>query len=150
MVAKHDHTLTSSGLRPACSAAAFTTCTALAVVSSEKNVWSTTSSKQRPPNANVSGPKATSVRPIGLLSGRSMARTGYARVLSWKLVTTSPLHKRLINPANSSMDLVVMEAMPYASNMGLMPRPKPRLNRPLVRACMVLANVAVTIGCRVV
>ena len=63
-VAKHDHTFTASGSRPACSAASFTVFTTRAVVSSVKNVCSTIWSKARPPSFSELGPNAT--RPSGM------------------------------------------------------------------------------------
>ena len=63
MVARHDQTLTSTGSRPARSAASLTVVTQRCVVSSVKKVWRITSSKQRPPSASDRGPKA--MRPSG-------------------------------------------------------------------------------------
>ena len=52
-------------------------------------------------------------------------------------------------PAKSSSWAVVMRGMPYASKSGAMPRPSPKVNRPPVRRCIVVAYDAVTSGCRV-
>ena len=53
--------------------------------------------------------------------------------------TTSPCQSRRINPAKSSIWAVVIRGMPYTSWRGAMPRPIPRVNRPSVRRCIVVA-----------
>ncbi len=42
-----------------------------------------------------------------------------------------------------------MRGIPYASNIGAIPRPNPNVNRPPVSRCIVVACEAVTIGWRV-
>ena len=124
-VAKHDHTFTDAGSRPACSAARLTVSTHRAVVSSVKNVWSTTSSKHRPASSRVFGPKATML--IGRCSSSvaSRCRTGHDPAgPSWPTIT-SPRNSRRMIPAKSSICAVVMRGMPYASCISGMPRPEP-------------------------
>ena len=52
-------------------------------------------------------------------------------------------------PTKSSICAVVIRGMPYASNIGAIPRPSPSVNRPPVSRCIVVACDAVTIGWRV-
>ena len=68
-MARHDHTRTVAGSRPARSAASFTVATQRTSVSSVKNVCSTTWSKARPPRASDCGPKA--MKAIGMCSSKS-------------------------------------------------------------------------------
>ena len=49
-------------------------------------------------------------------------------------------------PAKSSICAVVTWGNPMASNIRSTPRPMPRVKRPPVRLCIVLANAAITVG----
>ena len=61
----------------------------------------------------------------------------------------SPCQRRRISPAKSSICAVVTRPMPKASCIISMPRPIPRVKRPPVSRCIVVAYDAVTSGCRV-
>ena len=97
IVARHDHTSTVAGSRPACSAASLTVRTQRTSVSSSKNVCSTTWSKARPARRRVFGPNA--VMPSGMSSSNagSRRRNGYAPagtvVADDRLAVPQPAHQ---------------------------------------------------------
>ena len=138
------------GSRPACSAASRTVATQRSTVSSVKNVCSTTMSKRAPGERERVRPERDEAeRDVLVERRRRGAGPGTSRPGRRGRTITSPCHRRRISPTKSSICAVVIRGMPYASNIGAMPRPSPSVKRPPVSRCIVVAYDAVTIGWRV-
>ena len=67
---------------------------------------------------------------------------------SWPMIA-SPCQSRRSNPMTSSSCAIVTRGTPITSNSMSKPRPSPSVNRPPVRRCIVVPNVAVTSTWRV-
>ena len=148
-MAKQDHTLTSSGFRPASSAARFTVSTARTVVSSVKKVCRTTASKTLPPKARELGPNAVKVNGMYSSNPESSRSTGQLPAGPLCPTMVSPRCSRRIIPTKSSISAVLIRGNPKASNIISIPLPRPREKRPPVRKCIVDAYAPVTTGWRV-
>ena len=149
-MARHDHTRTVAGSRPACSAASFTAVTQRTSVSSVKNVCSTTWSKARPPSASECGPNAMRAErdvlvEVGIEAQERIA-AGRPVVADDGLAPPQPAHQPGEVLQLGGGDRGQAERAPSAARC---PGPGPRVKRPPVRRCMVVAYDAVTIGWRV-
>ncbi len=91
-----------------------------AVVSSVKNVWSTTSSNARPPSSSEFGPERDEPeRDVDSSNARRGGGTGHDPAgPSWPRIT-SPAQRRRMRPAKSSICAVVMCGSPIASCSGV-------------------------------